>query len=134
MGKILYAISAPRGHAEPASLKEAEAEVEALLERRGWDVRRQAPARRALAEVLAKLHRAGGDDFAAPLDDYAAAAERLAKKEVPTVLDRGDVDDMGEAIVIGTVAADALMSALRRLAFEAEANTMDPTRGGTPSR
>jgi DNA-binding transcriptional MerR regulator len=121
LGKVLYAMPAPRGHAEDASLKDATAEVEALLERRGWDVRRDAPARRALAEVLATLHRVGGDDFAALLDDYAAAAENLAKKEGPVVLDRGDVDARGEAVVIGTVVADALLSALRRLAFEAQA-------------
>ncbi|HEY3684029.1 MAG TPA: MerR family transcriptional regulator [Streptosporangiaceae bacterium] len=121
LGKVLYAMPAGRGNAEDASLKDATAEVEALLERRGWDVRQQAPARRALAEVLATLHRVGGDDFAALLDDYAAAAETLAEKEGPVVLARDDVDARGEAVVIGTVVADALLSALRRLAFEAQA-------------
>ena len=91
------------------------------LLRRGWHVRPDSPARQSLAEVLATLNHVGGADFTALLDDYAAAAEKLAKKEVPAILERGEVDDMGEAMVIGTVVADALLAALRRLALESEA-------------
>jgi len=117
LGKVLYAMSAPRGTADA----ESAAAVDALLTRRGWKIRPNSPARDSLAETLSTLTKIGGNDFTALLDDYAKAAETLAKKEARLILDRGEVDAMAEGMVIGTVVADALLSALRRLALEAEA-------------
>lgn len=117
LGKVLYAMSAPRQTSSP----EATEEVDALLSRHGWQIRPTSPARESLAEVLTTLKKISGTDFTALLDDYAEAAESLAKKEATVILNRGEVDAMAEGMVIGTAVADALLSALRRLALEAEA-------------
>jgi DNA-binding transcriptional MerR regulator len=93
-------------------------QARALLERWGWPVGACAPhAVRALAAALAGLEAAGLQLSAAALDAYGRAAQDVARAdlaEVPT--------DSPEAavrhVVLGTVLAEPLLLALRRLAQE----------------
>jgi DNA-binding transcriptional MerR regulator len=118
LGKAQYAMTGPRDHVEDAAWAAARAEVQALLRRRGWEVRPTNPARQTLTEVLATLHRLGQDDLLDLLDDYAEAAERLARAEVALLARRAELDSMVEGVVVATVLGDVLLAALRRLAQE----------------
>jgi DNA-binding transcriptional MerR regulator len=116
LGKTQFALALPtRGTADPEA---GAAEVDALLERLGWRVGASNPARQALAELLGTLRRLGQDDVLAVVDAYAAAAENLAETEVALVLARPDTESRLQAVVVGSVLGDALLSALRRLAQE----------------
>jgi DNA-binding transcriptional MerR regulator len=121
LGKAQYAITTPRDHLEDEAWRAATQQVTDLIDRRSWKVRPTNPARQALAEVLATLHRLGQDSDLTVLDDYAEASERIAAAEVGIVLRQPDVDSMAEAVVIWTTLGDTLLAALRRLAQENEA-------------
>jgi DNA-binding transcriptional MerR regulator len=103
-------------HVDEESWAAASRQVEDLINRRGWQVKRDYPAWQLLIRVLATFHELGQDGFVALLGDYADAAERLAEVEVNAVLSRPDVESMLEGVVTGTVLGDSLLAALRRLA------------------
>ncbi|MBT2527212.1 MerR family transcriptional regulator [Streptomyces sp. ISL-99] len=94
----------------------ARAEVDALMARRGWQVDPDHPAADALAAALAALGRLGHGGFARVLDDYADAAQAVARADLGYVAGRAAMDDLVESVVIGTVLGDAVFIALRRLA------------------
>jgi DNA-binding transcriptional MerR regulator len=94
----------------------ASRQVEELARRRSWQVKPDTPAWRLLTQVLATLHALGHEDFAALVDDYADAAERLAAAEVGCALSQPDLESMLEAVVVGVALGDPLLAALRRLA------------------
>jgi len=98
------------------ALKEAAREVEELIARRGWQVKRPNPARQWLAEVIATLRALGQEDCLALVDTYADAVEGLAEADVQMVYRRPDRDSMLEGVVVGTILGDAMLAALRRLA------------------
>ncbi|NUK53846.1 MerR family transcriptional regulator [Streptomyces lunaelactis] len=105
------------GGAPDGELKAAREEVRALVKRRGWRVESEAPAVEALAGALVALGRVGHAAFAAEvLDDYAAAAEQVARVDLAYVGRRAGLDDLVESVVIGTVLGDAVFVSLRRLA------------------
>ena len=72
----------------------------------------------ALAEILSTVDTLGHGEFLDALDDHAAAAQRMAHKEVGRILRQSDVDSMAEALVVWTVLGDGMFAALRRLAQE----------------
>jgi DNA-binding transcriptional MerR regulator len=117
LGKAQQAVT-PRLPREFDELSWAAAsqQVEELVRRRSWQVKAESPAWQLLTQVLATFHALGQEDLAALLDDYAAAAERLAEAEVRCVLSRPDVESMLEGVVIGVALGDTLLAALRRLA------------------
>ncbi|MFI9250387.1 MerR family transcriptional regulator [Streptomyces sp. NPDC053069] len=94
----------------------ARAVVADLISRRGWRTHESNPAATDLAKVLAALERLGHGAFAEVLDDYADAAEQVARADLRYVDQRVAVEDMVEAVVVGTVLGEAVFSALRRLA------------------
>lgn len=99
---------------------DAEADVEALLKRRAWNVADDAPARRRVAEVVAALRRLGVTRQVDLIDDYAAAVETIAELDLSlvTTTDGTDPETMIYRAVIGTILGDALIAGLRRLAQE----------------
>lgn len=103
------------GEAGP-ELEDAREEVAELLERRGWKVDATSPAGESLAAVLAALRRVGHGGFVELLDDYAAAAEPVARADLDYVGRRVAREDLVESVVVGTVLGEAMFSALRRLA------------------
>lgn len=96
----------------------AAATVDDLLAELNWEVRDHHPARAVLASTVATLHRLGRPDLLALLRPYAEAAHRLAKREVPMVLDRDGLDERAETVVLTGVLGDAMLAALRKLAQE----------------
>ncbi|MER5361313.1 MerR family transcriptional regulator [Streptomyces sp. NPDC002785] len=94
----------------------AREEVAELVERRGWRAETHSPAGECLAGVIVALRRAGHGGFVELLDDYAAAAEPVARADLEYVGGRVAREDLVESVVVGTVLGEAMFSALRRLA------------------
>jgi glycine/D-amino acid oxidase-like deaminating enzyme len=89
-----------------------------LLARRGWRVSPDNPARRTVVDVLTTYEALGEPELAAAIESYADAVEQLARREVDTVLERGERGRVVEGAVVGTVLGDRLIGGLRRLAQE----------------
>jgi DNA-binding transcriptional MerR regulator len=104
---------------DPA-VAEAHTEVDRFLDRLGWKISPDAPARNELAVALATLRHLGWPQANTRLfEHYARAADRLAAREVERTTPTGATrSEMMERVVIGTVVFDAVLSALRRLAQE----------------
>ena len=102
------------------AVAEARQEVDRFLDRLGWKVSPDAPARDELAVALATLRRLGWPDADTRMfEHYARAADRLAAREVERTTPAGATrSEMMERVVIGTVVFNAVLSALRRLAQE----------------
>ncbi|MDI3384718.1 MerR family transcriptional regulator [Streptomyces sp. B-S-A8] len=104
------------GETEDEAQSEARDTVSELIARRGWRVDTDYPAAADLAHALAALDRLGHGAFAELLDDYADAAEQVARADLDYVDRRVAVEDLVETAVIGTVLGEAMFNALRRLA------------------
>ncbi|BDH12454.1 MerR family transcriptional regulator [Streptomyces hygroscopicus] len=102
-------------HDEPESAT-AHAVVADLIARRGWQTHESDPVAADLSKALASMARLGHEAFVEVLDDYADAAEQVARADLAYVDRRVSVEDMVESVVIGTVLGEAVFSALRRLA------------------
>lgn len=98
--------------------RQAEREAAELVRRHGWDVKPENPGWPALVQIIVTYRDLDRGDLLALLDEYAAAAGRLAQVELATVADVPTVDGMVEGVVLGTVLGDAAMSAMRRIAQE----------------
>jgi DNA-binding transcriptional MerR regulator len=120
IGGVQYALTTRREVPEDDTLRKARANVEALIERRSWQIRDDNPARESLAQALATLDRLGQEDVAAKLDAYATAAASLARAEVADLLKRDTVEAISQGVIAYDVLGDAMLSALRRLAQEDE--------------
>ncbi|MFJ9469023.1 MerR family transcriptional regulator [Streptomyces caniferus] len=94
----------------------AQAVVADLVSRRGWRTHESDPAAADLSTALASMARLGHGAFVEVLDDYADAAEQVARADLGYVDRRVSVEDMVESVVIGTVLGEAVFNALRRLA------------------
>ncbi|MEV7439664.1 MerR family transcriptional regulator [Streptomyces sp. NPDC091204] len=90
--------------------------VARLIEARGWCVGPGNKAAEALVSALASLARVGQGGFVEVLDDYAEAAERVARADLDYTARRVAREDLVEAVVVGTVLGDAVFAALRRMA------------------
>ncbi|MFD9478128.1 MerR family transcriptional regulator [Streptomyces nojiriensis] len=90
--------------------------VTRLIEARGWRIQPGNKAADALAAALASLARVGHGSFAELLDDYADAAQRVARADLEYTARHADREGLVEAVVVGTVVGDAVFAALRRMA------------------
>ncbi|WP_406098519.1 MerR family transcriptional regulator [Streptomyces sp. NBC_01013] len=116
MGAAAKSIAPMWGDDADAELEDAREDVAGLLERRGWLSGARSPGGESLAEVLVALRRAGHGSFVELLDDYAAAAEQVARADLDYVGRRVAREDLVESVVVGTVLGEAMFAALRRLA------------------
>lgn len=116
LGVAHLAVAPPRHGGEGLDTQRARRDVDQLIRGRGWQIEPDAPGRDRLAEIIAAIRELGQEDFLRLLDIYADAAERIAAAELQMVAARTDPVSMVEAVVAGTVLADALLAALRRLA------------------
>lgn len=110
-------LALPRIGDGPADLAAA-SEVDAVLDRLGWRVADDSPARRDLAGSVAALHRLGWTADADVLEPYARAADSIAEREVEYVGEASSRAESVERLVVGTVVFEAVLAALRRLAEE----------------
>ena len=120
LGIAHRALAPHLGDGDDPAVGQARAEVDAFLERLGWEVSPDAPGRDELAVALATLRRLGWPNADTRLfEHYARAADRLASREVERTTPTGATRaEMMERVVVGTVVFDAVLSALRRLAQE----------------
>jgi DNA-binding transcriptional MerR regulator len=124
IGKAQYIMTPPKEFTEDEAWEAALADVEALLRKRGWEIKPTNPARLTLADALATMRRLGQDDYFELLESYAEAADKLAAEEVGALANRGDLDSIAEGVVVWTAVGDQVLSAMRRLAQEAESTRM----------
>lgn len=94
------------------------AEVEELLERHGWQVSEEHPARQVLAGVITRARQLDMGWLMEVLEPYAKAAEEVAQVDIDLTASRGDREGMAEVVVVGTILGDAMLSALRHMAHE----------------
>ncbi|WPO71235.1 MerR family transcriptional regulator [Streptomyces sp. KN37] len=94
----------------------ANAAVGALIARRGWRTHESNPAAADLSRALAAMAWLGHGAFTELLDEYADAAELVARADLGYVDRRVAVEDRVESVVIGTVLGEAVFNAMRRLA------------------
>ena len=113
LGKVHYAVTAV-----PDGESSAGEPVDQLIGRLGWTVKESNPSRHALANLLGVLATLGHTGILDRLDDYAAAAARLAALDVGILDDGGSKDEVLETAVVVTLLGDVLVSLLRRLAQE----------------
>lgn len=102
----------------PEDIRIARAEVDAFVDRRGWEVRADAASRRELADALVALRRLGrvyGTEIFGP---YADVADRMATWEVRTIPTGEEPGIAVERMVVGTVVFERILNALRRMAQE----------------
>ena len=129
VGKVLYSLGGRRSPVGRDEQDATAAEIDALLDRRGWQIHEESPARRTLIDVCAALRSLGHADVVSAMDDYAAASESIAATDIGLVRDEPTIDRMTETSLVGTVLGDTLLSALRRLAQEHLSQKLLP--GGT---
>lgn len=112
-------VAGQRESASDERVAAAEREVDELVARRGWRVRSNAPARRAVAEVVAALRHLGVEEPITYIDGYAEAAELIAQVDMGLVRHRiHDPAELVYGVIIGTIVGDSLLAGLRRLAQE----------------
>jgi DNA-binding transcriptional MerR regulator len=104
-----------------SDLVAAMADVDKFLADLGWEVDPDAPGRRALAQTLVTLRRLGQEIDVKDFEPYARAADRIAEREVASIDAAEPRGTVVEEIVLGTVAFEAALTALRRLAQERHA-------------
>ncbi|MEV0590892.1 MerR family transcriptional regulator [Nonomuraea cavernae] len=118
LGTAQYALG-PVVEPEPgADWQAARAQVDRLIEERGWSVAAEAPARNELTQTLVRLRQLG---LSTDLTPYAEAAQRLVSEvEMDTIPFDGPRETAVEAMVLGTVLFGKAFDTLRRLAHESE--------------
>lgn len=100
-------------HAETARRTAAE-----LIERHGWLVRPDSKNLDALVSALAVMYQLQQHDVATIVELYADHADKLAAREVAWVAERGDIDAVVEAAVVGTFIGGAVFNAMRVIVHE----------------
>ncbi|MEU6821962.1 MerR family transcriptional regulator [Streptomyces atriruber] len=116
LGAATGRLAAEGGTDDDAEAAAAHTAVEQLIARRGWRTHGSNAAAEDLSRALAALYRVGHGEFVELLDEYADAAELVARSDLGYVSRRGAVEDLVESVVIGTVLGEAVFNAMRRLA------------------
>ncbi|MQA82258.1 MAG: MerR family transcriptional regulator [Streptosporangiales bacterium] len=115
LGRAVGSVTRAQVTAGEQERAEARRIVDELIERRGW-IDTAHPARDNLVEVIAGLNGIAGEFLIAGIDRYADAVELIARVDLDVTRSITDTDAVIEAAVVGTIAGDALLAALRRLA------------------
>lgn len=108
-----------REREQDAEFEQAKADLDALLERRGWKPDGDSPAYLQIADVMVAMRKLGVGDLLDGLDRYAEAADRIAEIDLGLVArHKANFEHVVYEAVIGTVIGDSLLQGLRRLAQE----------------
>ncbi|MEU2038114.1 MerR family transcriptional regulator [Nocardia niwae] len=126
LGHVQYALGGRRSQLGGEQRETAAEDVAALLDRRGWRIHDDSPARATLVDVCATLRLLGYDGVVAAMDDYAGASETIAATDIALVRNEPGVERMTETAIVGTILGDTLLAALRRLAQEHLSSTLLP--------
>lgn len=101
-----------------------------VIRRRGWAVLPISPARRLGEEAIAAVEAAGLPGVLERIDDYAAAAEAVAKTDLDSLRGLQHDEDLVHAAAVGTVMRRPLLDALVLLAQQHE-TSLRKHLGGT---
>ena len=94
------------------------ARIEKLVDDHGWTVTHDNPGLTGAANVIDSFEAIEHPELLEIIDDYARAAEIVARADLRAVATQTDVSAMAETVVAGTVLGDAMFIALRRIAQE----------------
>ncbi|HEV7957523.1 MAG: MerR family transcriptional regulator [Microbacteriaceae bacterium] len=105
---------------------ESRARVASVLTERKWHVTDDNPGLAGAAKVLDRFSALGHPELIDLIDDYALAADIVARADLRVVGKQPNVAAMAETVVAGTVLGDAVFAALRRIAQEHVSSEMHP--------
>jgi DNA-binding transcriptional MerR regulator len=118
LGAAHHALAREEDGADAADLNAANAVVDRLLAELGWRVDPRAPGKAKLARAVASLRRLGWTVMPETLAPYARAANAISAHEVRALPPSGTRAELIERMVVGTVAFEPVLTALRLLAQE----------------
>lgn len=118
LGVAHYALAKESVAQELSCDEAAVVEVDRFLDRIGWRVSPDAPAKQVLARTLTTLWSLGWEVNADVFRPYASAVDDLAAWELGQLPQKAPRPVVVEAAVVGTVVFEAALAALRRLAQE----------------
>lgn len=107
---------------ESATSAAARDQVAALVRRKRWQVQPEGRHAEALAAALDAMTAAGQPLDQSALATYAAAVATVAKAEIESMSSAMDREDAAIYAVTGTVLAEPVLLALRRMAQEHHSN------------
>lgn len=103
---------------ESAHTETARRTAAAVIERYGWHVEPGSQNLDNLVTALSVLYRLSQGDADVIVRLYAEHADRMGAHEVAWVADRGDIDAVVEAAVVGTFVGGAVFNAMRVIVHE----------------
>lgn len=101
-------------------------EVDAILQRTGWQLEPDNPGVRLVAQVVETWVGLGRHALLALIPEYTRAAEIIARADLAAVASEHDRADRVQTVVVGTVMGDVLLAGLRRMAQEQVSNEVFP--------
>lgn len=123
LGHAQYALVnqyAPPPKADPEVRARAVARATELVERHGLltfeEKCEENPSFETVVGVLALLEELGHENILPHLDEYAAAAKRIAATDVAVVMEVPELDTKLETVVVGTLLMETLVRAMRLMA------------------
>ena len=131
-GVAQYAISDASLYDEVADDSAGAVRLAATIDRLGWKVSDENPGLRGAARVLDTYAELGHTRISESLEQYAEAAELIARADLAAVGRAAEVADMAETVVVGTILGDALNASLRRIAQEHVSFELFPSPRSTP--
>ncbi|WP_034270273.1 MerR family transcriptional regulator [Haloechinothrix halophila] len=118
LGTVSASLSEPTASTPDDDLVAAREDVDALIERHGWQIAEDTPELDVLAGIIVRARQLGHAHIADSFDTYCEAAESIADVDVGYVSGLGTVENVVEGVVVGTVLGDAALAAIRRLAHQ----------------
>jgi DNA-binding transcriptional MerR regulator len=103
--------------------------LDEVIRRRGWEVLPASPARRLGDEAIAAVEAADLPGVLERIDDYAAAAEAVARADLDSLRGLQHDEDLVHAAAVGTVLRRPLLDALVLLAQQHETNRRERLGG-----
>ena len=128
-GAAQYAISQADLYTTPAS-DSAVGLIRSLARDHGWSVTADNPGLTGAANVVDAFVALGHPELLELIDEYATAAEIVARADLRAVNGQPNRSAMAETVVAGTVLGDAMLAALRRVAQEHVALENSPNAAG----
>jgi hypothetical protein len=124
----MHSISGPSHAPRSPEVQAIRIEVDRWVKRRRWEIRPEAPALDAIAELLVTLHQFNFPITINDVNAIADAAEPTAAVEVEYARAMQGRAAAVETMVIGTLVVERLTAEVRRLALEAASARLDKVK------
>lgn len=131
LGRAVSSVGQPAADRDDENWRTAVERVQKLARERGWRVDEDGVGTRRVTEVIAVMLDVGHEELLDLIDDYAEAAEQIARKDLELIGHLREPQAILESAVVGTVLGEALLGGLRRMAHaDASARAFSPSEGG----